>query len=256
MSPTISRTAVLASASVVAASALVFGAVAAASAAPQPRAVAITSSTSSAPATETTKGSEVLADITVTIKRTDSEVNWTKVIYVTGVPVADGVELEYGAEGVNVDYEWDVCLGISVDVSLDPQKVEVYDDSPDCFPTQVNSVEVKVVLTGATFGTVTVGSDQLFAEPLIIDEPDFELRLDAAAHELTAEGNFRFGRSVVTGLSAPFPVLSSVSASGSTFTALWQGAQAAPIAGGTAAFNFAAAATGATPVLATPVFTG
>ena len=260
MSPTISRTATLASASVVAASALVFGAVAAASAAPQPRAVAITSSSSSpatSSATETHEGSEVYADITVTLEWEDGEDYESRIFGAYDVEVGDGVELDFGnGDYVDISNINDMCVGLSVDVSLDPQAVDVYEDSGDCFPETLTSVTVEVVLSGATFGTVTVTADDLFTEETI-EVPEDEEPVLEEAFGLTSQGTFRFGRSIVTGLAAPFPVLTSATASGSTFVATWVGTQATGLSGGSASFRFApAAAPGATPVLASPVFTG
>ena len=252
MSPKISRTAVLASTSVVAAGALVFGAVAAASAAPQPRAVAITSSSSSA------APSGVTADITVTIEADDDVNPASRVIAANDVPVGDDVELDFAkGEYVNIESPDFMCVGFSVDIDLDPQAVDIYEDSGDCSVEVLTSVKVEITLTGASFGTVTLTSDNLFTSE-VIEVPEEEIPdVIEGFGGLSGNGSFRCGPSFVTALDAPFPVLTALSASGSRFVALWSGSQFGAVAGGSANFSFAlAAAPGATPVLASPVLTG
>lgn len=258
MSPMSPRTRRRASVKVVAgaaiAAAFVTGIAAAAAAAPQGAKLAPPTSTSTSTPTATPTatptptpapepGSGIFADITVELHAP----KWdnAKVLHVSHVEIGPGAELTPSDVQSNRD---EFGGGVYVDVSLNPDQIVVTGDGSGSY---FDDITVTVVIDGFTFSSATTLSDNLLWEP----EIGPELEPDSALG-LRSSGTFRLSRSVITALSSPFPVLGTVSATGSTFTAHWSGEVPGGLADASAVFTFVRAAKPATASAAQPVFTG
>lgn len=205
-----------------------------------------TSSTSetSAPAPS---GDEVYADLYVELDGpADDLYDGPMVFSATNRLVGDGPELT-GADLTANPSEY--CGDISVDVSMDPATIVVTGGTGHCW---FGSAYLRIVLHGATFGSVTLVGDSLFDEPYSEQEPG-DLPADRAAG-FTGTGSFGASLPIMTAI-VDRPTLQSYGASGELFTARWEGLTWTDM-GGTASFTFVRGATGPVFAAADPVFTG
>lgn len=157
---------------------------------------------------------------------------------VTNAPVGDGLELlgtrsaEQSALG---------CTAAVVDIAANLSSVSVGAEGPVCMLT---GMKVVITIDGVTFAAVTAGNDTLFA---LLDAEE--------ARGAGGPGHPAMLRLVPAALNAPYPVLTSATASGSTLTLTWHGSEPARMMGG-ASFALTLGAAGAKPASGFPVFTG
>lgn len=196
--------------------------------------------------TSTSEGGDdaVYADIYVALDGPEGDRDAGPMVFsATNRLVGDGPELT-GADLTSNPSEY--YGDIVVDISLDPSTVTVTGgDEWDYF----GDAYLSITLHGATFGSVTLVSDDLFQA-----EGDLPEGTGPAALGFAGPSGHGAAAPIMTALT-PLPTLQSYGASGTVFTAHWAGTSWYGMSGGTQ-FSFVLGAAAPTASAGNPVFAG